>query len=80
MCFIDTSGSDGSNLFLVSSPDLIRHVYRFQYNARDTESDPRWGLVLGLGPRLVFSSGLERHYGGSNTLASFPGLTSTQSF
>ena len=30
-------------LELVSSPDLIRHVYRFQYNARDTESDLRWG-------------------------------------
>ena len=29
---------------LVSSPDLIRRVYRFQYNARenDTESDPCW--------------------------------------
>ena len=32
---------------LVSSPDLIRHVYHFQY--KYTESDP---LVLGLGPRL----------------------------
>ena len=28
---------------LVSSPDLIQRVYRFQYNTRDTESDPRWG-------------------------------------
>ena len=32
-----------STTVLVSSPDLIRRVYRFQYNARDTESDPRWG-------------------------------------
>ena len=28
---------------LVSSPDLIRRVYHFHYNARDTESDPHWG-------------------------------------
>ena len=28
---------------LVSSPDLIWYVYHFQYNAQDTESDPRWG-------------------------------------
>ena len=32
---------------LVWSPDLIRRIYRFQYrvreNARNTESDPRWG-------------------------------------
>ena len=27
----------------VSSPDLIRRVYHFQYNMRNTESDPRWG-------------------------------------
>ena len=26
-----------------SSPDLIRRVYRFQYNARGNESDPCWG-------------------------------------
>ena len=35
-----------STLKLVSSPDLIRRVYRLQYPsfpARDTESDPRWG-------------------------------------
>ena len=31
------------NSILVSSPDLIRHVYYFQYNAHDTESDLRWG-------------------------------------
>lgn len=40
--------------WLVSFPDLIQHVYHFQYN--DTESDPRWGL----GPRLcagVWESG-----------------------
>ena len=28
---------------LVSSPDLIRRVYHFQYNTRDSESDPHWG-------------------------------------
>ena len=28
---------------LVLSPDLSRRVYHFQYNARDTESDPCWG-------------------------------------
>ena len=27
---------------IVSSPDLIRRVYHFQYNASDTESDLRW--------------------------------------
>ena len=27
---------------LVSSPDLIQHVYRFQYTTHNTESDPRW--------------------------------------
>ena len=28
---------------VVSSPELIRRVYRFQYTAHDTESDPCWG-------------------------------------
>ena len=28
---------------IVSSPDLSQHVHYFQYNVRDTESDPRWG-------------------------------------
>ena len=28
---------------LVSSPDLIRHVYHLQYNTCDTESDPLLG-------------------------------------
>ena len=36
-----------ATLNVVSSPDLIRHVYRLQYNPSfptlDTESDPRWG-------------------------------------
>ena len=32
-----------ARLSVVSSPDLIRRVYRLQYNAHDTESDPRWG-------------------------------------
>ena len=27
---------------LVSSPDFIWHVCPFQYNARETESNPRW--------------------------------------
>ena len=34
---------------LVSSPDLIRHVYCLQYNARDTESDTRAGIGFGSG-------------------------------
>ena len=34
---------EDSGTTLVSSPDLIRRVYRLQYNARDTESDLRWG-------------------------------------
>ena len=29
-------------LKLVSSPDFIRRVYHFQYNACDTKSDLRW--------------------------------------
>ena len=37
---------------LVSSPDLIRHVYRFQYNVRENWKRSVLGLVLGLGPRL----------------------------
>ena len=37
---------------LVSFPDLIRCVYRFQYNTCNTESESVLGLVLGLGPRL----------------------------
>ena len=31
---------------LVSSPDLIWHVYRFQYNTRDTESHWHWSWFL----------------------------------
>ena len=37
-------------MHLVSFPDLIQHVYCFQYKARNIESDLH--LVLGLGPRL----------------------------
>ena len=46
-CWRSPEVRDGAKL--VSSPDLIRRVYRIQYNpnpsfpARDTESDPRWG-------------------------------------
>ena len=35
----------GVRALIVSSPDLIRRVYRFQYNAHDTESDSCWGWV-----------------------------------
>ena len=45
-------GPTQSRALLVSSPDLIRRVYRLQYNAWYW----KWstlGLVLGLGPRLV---------------------------
>ena len=38
---------------LVSSLDLIRRVYRFQYNVWDTESDP---------PGVGFGSGIETMY------------------
>ena len=37
---------------VVLSPDLIQRICRFQYNARDTESDLPWGGFLGLEPRL----------------------------
>ena len=39
---------------IVSSPDLIRHVYRFQYNARELKAICA-GVGLGLGPRLCSS-------------------------
>ena len=39
-------------LILVSSPDLIRRIYRFQYNAGYWKRSTL-GLVLGLGPRLL---------------------------
>ena len=43
-------------LKLVLSPDLIRHVYRFQYNAHAQYwKRSMLGLVLGLGPRLSWS-------------------------
>ena len=42
-----------SGFHIVSSPDLIRRVYRFQYNARYWKRSAL-GLVLGLGPRLGF--------------------------
>ena len=32
-----------STILLVSSPDLIRCIYHFQYNACDSKSDLRWG-------------------------------------
>ena len=38
---------------IVSSPDLIRRVYRFQYNASNTESDLRWGW-FGSGTETMF--------------------------
>ena len=38
---------------LVSSPDLIRCVYCFQYNARDTESNPHW-VGFGSGTKILF--------------------------
>ena len=41
-----------SECCLVSSPDLIRHVYRFQYNRARYWKQSTLGLVLGLGPRL----------------------------
>ena len=37
---------------LVSSPDLIRRVYRFQYNVQEYWKWSALGLVLDLGPRL----------------------------
>ena len=39
-------GLGGRGRGLVSSPDFIGRIYRFQYNVRktrDTESNPRWG-------------------------------------
>ena len=54
---------------LVSSPDLIRRIYRFQYNARETRywKQSMLGLVLGLGPRLGCIS--DKKYGKCNGLA-----------
>ena len=54
---------------LVSSPDLIRRVYRFQYNARETRywKQSMLGLVLGLGPRLGCI--YDKNYGKCNGLA-----------
>ena len=40
-------------MHLVSFSDLIQHVYCFQYNAHDTESNLHF--ILGLGPRLPFT-------------------------
>ena len=38
---------------VVSSPDLIRRIYRFQYNTRDTESNLRWGWFFGSGTETM---------------------------
>ena len=40
-------------LKLVWFTDLTQHVYHLHHNAYDTESNPHWGLVWGLGSRLV---------------------------
>ena len=51
---------------IVSSPDLIRHIYRFQYNARP-------GAVLkAIHAGVGFGSGTETSLM-MNSVASFPG-------
>ena len=43
MCHSERYCCHNTALLLVSSPDHIWRAYHFQYNARDTESNPCWG-------------------------------------